>query len=100
MHAGGMLSPKDVEIIYKAIEERRKNFPGEPEVITLSLVLQNIGRRMMTLVCEEGEWTGHPTDIPAQGSEHPLCPNGHSIMKEDEGLRLVWEVAHMYSTAE
>lgn len=84
------ISNEDCEIIYEAIQQRQQNFPGEPEVLSLTLVLQNIGMREMRLECANGEWEGLPADVPPQGSQHPQCPNGHDIHKMDNGLGLYW----------
>lgn len=85
---GDHLSTADVEMIVEAIEQRQKNFPDEPAIMTFTLVLLNIGNRFSPLTCIEEEWTGLKSDLPPfEGT--PKCPNGHPVNK-GPALKLVW----------
>ncbi len=83
---GDHLSTADVEMIVEAVEQRQHNFPDEPAILTLSLVLMNIGDRFRPLTCIEQEWTGMIHDLP---TNEPKCPNGHPINK-GPSLKLTW----------
>lgn len=85
---GDFLDVSEIEIIYAAVAQRRKNFPDEPEILALSLVLMNIGNRYTPVVCQEGEWEGVIQDVP-KGEGKPKCPNGHELTK-GLPLKLAW----------
>lgn len=85
---GDYLNTADVEMIVEAIEQRQKNFPEEPAIMTLTLVMLNIGNRFTELTCIEQEWTGLKADLPKIDGE-PRCPNGHPLSK-GPSLKLMW----------
>lgn len=82
---GELLTNDQIEIIYEAIERRRVNFPGESEMLTLALVLNNIGARYTPIWCEDCGYVGVLNDV---GSSLK-CPNEHDLMK-GLPLRLGW----------
>ncbi len=85
---GDHLSTADVEMIAEALEQRQHNFPDEPAIMTLTLVLLNIGNRFRNVTCIEEEWTGIQQNLPKLGGD-PKCPNGHPLTK-GPALKLVW----------
>lgn len=86
---GSSLSFEDVEMISEAIVKRTENFPEEPLVMTVALVLSNIGDRFAPVQCINGEWAGIKAQIPRGTGGVPLCPNGHP-MTQGDGLLLGW----------
>jgi hypothetical protein len=86
--AGEAINREDLEMLTEAFATRQKNFPDEPAVITLSLILMHIGERFAPLTCIEQEWTGYKWDIP-KSEDQPKCPNGHDLTA-GPGLVLGW----------
>lgn len=77
--AGDRFTQEHLELIFEAIKKRQKNFPDEPAVMSMSLVMQNIGDRYSEVTCTEGEWSSvKAAVIPTDGP--PLCPNGHEVV--------------------
>lgn len=91
--SGAKLDIEDIGIILDAVNTRRANFPEEPEDITWTLVLLNIGQRWASVTCTEGEWVGQKKDVelPPEG-DIPKCPNGHPLF-QGPGLCLAWTAA-------
>lgn len=85
---GEFIGTQDVEVIYEAVAQRRKNFPDEPEIISLTLVLMNIGDRYTPVECQEGEWVDVKMNVPPF-KDQPRCPNGHTLTK-GLPLKLAW----------
>lgn len=86
--AGDEFNREDFDMLLKAIEQRKDNFPDEPPTMTMALVMFNIGDRFSPVECVEQEWTGIKSDVP-KGEGVPKCPNGHVLM-QGRGLRLGW----------
>lgn len=87
--AGKPLSLDDVEMILDAVRLRKRNFPTEPEDVTMLLVLLNIGDRYTSVACINGEWVGQKQDIP-KGEGIPMCPNGHVLTQSNTRLAVGW----------
>lgn len=86
--AGDLFTKEDFDILVKALQKRMENFPEENFVLTLGLVLFNIGDRYAPVTCIEQEWKGLKRDIPP-GEGIPKCPNGHPLIQGNP-LRLGW----------
>lgn len=90
---GTPLTLDDCEIIFEAFEARQRNWPDEPLIMSLALVLINIGDRYASVRCTGGEWEGLLKDVPKKkGSNTPTCPVGHSLVKK-QSLKLGWVVS-------
>ena len=89
--AGQSLKIEDVQMILDAVQARKNNFPQEPDDITWTLVLLNIGERYRSVACIEGEWVGKKQDIPKpEMGAIPTCPNGHPLLQAENGITIGW----------
>ena len=86
--AGDPFTKADFDMIMDAVNYRQQKFPEENIVLSLALVMFNIGDRFAPVTCIEQEWKGLKRDIPP-GEGVPKCPNGHVLM-QGNGLKLGW----------
>lgn len=86
--SGEFINSSDTEMIYEAVKQRQTNFLGEPLVLSMSLVLMNIGNRFTPVECLEQEWNGLIIDVEKTDGD-PKCPNGHTLRK-GAPLKLAW----------
>ena len=87
--AGEPLTVPHFDMIMEAVAQRRVNFPDEPPILSMASVLFNIGDRFAPVTCQELEWEGYIQDVD-KGEGVPRCPNGHTLVKKNPGLRLGW----------
>lgn len=88
------LNGASIELIADAFKRRRKNFPDEPNEMTLALILLHIGSRFTPLECANKEWRGFKKDLSVLYSINPeknwpACPNGHAL-SQGQGIVLGW----------
>lgn len=95
--AGKALTTSDFDMIMEAVRRRTENFPGENPVMSLALVMFNIGDRYSQVTCVgEEAWTALKCEVAQQpGKRVPMCPQGH-VLTQDYGLSLGW----VYTTQE
>lgn len=86
--AGESITTEDFDMILEAIGKRHQNFPNEPPVLSMAIVMMNIGDRFAPVACVEGEWKGHKKDLYG-GVDVPKCPNGHAVI-QGVGLKIGW----------
>lgn len=86
--AGDPFTQEDFDMVLEAVRQRQENFTSEPPVMSMALVMFNIGERFAPVTCIEGEWEGLKYNIP-KGDGIPKCPNGH-VMTQGKGLQLGW----------
>lgn len=91
MEIGQEVTFEDAQEILEAIQTRQKNFPGEPNEVTLAVVLMGIGNRYTSVNCIEGEWVGKKRDIGHEDADGvPTCPNGHHLVESGARVTLGW----------
>lgn len=91
MELGQPVTFADSQEILEAIQKRQKNFPGEPNEVTLALVLTGIGNRYTSVNCIEGEWVGRKKDVNHFDDEGvPTCPFGHHLVESGARVALGW----------
>lgn len=77
--AGNPITTEDFEMILEAVGDRQRNFPHEPPVMSMHLVMFNVGDRFAEVECIEGEWTALKGEIEKPEKGDPKCPNGHEL---------------------
>lgn len=87
---GTPLTTEQFEWIWEACRDRKRNFPSEPDIMTLGIVMMNIGDRFSKVFCTVCEWSGIKMDIPKREDGVPNCPDGHPLMETGERLRIGW----------
>lgn len=88
---GDALRLSDAQMIIDATSARKHNFPDEPFLMSMGVVLLNIGEQYAKVECVMGEWKGIKRDIPNSKNSNslPKCPNGH-VLLQGAGLKLGW----------
>jgi hypothetical protein len=77
------LDATDVEEIYRKIGMRQSMF-DETFVMSLGVVLMNLGDSFVQVECVGGEWSGTKGDLAAQTifpKGIPLCPLKHPLIE-------------------
>jgi hypothetical protein len=77
------LDATDVEEIYRKIGMRQSMF-DETFVMSLGVVLMNLGDSFVQVECIGGEWSGTKGDLAAQTifpKGIPLCPLKHPLIE-------------------
>lgn len=78
--AGKPFTTEDFEMVLQAVKARQENFPDEALIMSIGLVIFNIGERFSVVTCIEQEWSDLKMNIPP-GEGEPKCPNGHTLTK-------------------